>query len=61
MGHNVWEETLWDEMIGCHSFLFIMASNSTVFNNESDSTITIINEDYSLVIKEVFSNTMLLT
>ncbi len=19
MGHNVWDETLWDEMIGCHS------------------------------------------
>jgi hypothetical protein len=29
-----------------------MATNSTVSNNESDSTITIINDDYSLVIKE---------
>ncbi len=32
-----------------------MATNSSVSNNESDFTITIINDDYSLVIKEFFS------
>ncbi len=31
-----------------------MATNSIVSNNESDSTITIINDDYPLVIKEFF-------
>jgi hypothetical protein len=30
-----------------------MATNSSVSNNESDSTITIINDDYPLVIKRV--------
>jgi len=37
-----------------YSFLFIIATNSSVFNNESDSTITIINDNYPLVIKEFF-------
>jgi hypothetical protein len=41
--------------------LFTMRTNSTVSNNESDSTIAIINDDYPRVIKEVFLNTMLLT
>jgi hypothetical protein len=40
--------------------LFTMRTKSTVSNNESDSTITIINDDYPRVIKEVFMNTMLL-
>jgi hypothetical protein len=31
-----------------------MRTNSTVSNNESDSTITIINDDYPRIIKEVF-------
>ncbi len=31
-----------------------MATNSSVSNNEFDSTITIINDDYSLVIKGDF-------
>jgi hypothetical protein len=31
-----------------------MATNSSVSNNESDSSITIINDDYALVIKEFF-------
>jgi hypothetical protein len=33
-----------------------MATNSTISNDESDSTITIINDDYPLVIKEFFLN-----
>jgi len=34
--------------------LFIMATNSSVSYNESDSAITIINDKYPLVIKEFF-------
>jgi hypothetical protein len=33
---------------------FTMRTNSTVSNNESNPTITIINDDYPRVIKEVF-------
>ncbi len=31
-----------------------MRTNSAVSNNESDSTITILNDDYPRIIKEVF-------
>jgi len=33
-----------------------MGTNSTASNNESDSTTTIINDDYPLIIKEFFLN-----